>query len=126
VAGRPLTAVPHRDQAPSVGAGTDARVDRMGERASESDSTVETDLDRELDAISLNQALVDFEVANERVIDLTRRLMESYEEVRALRARVGELEAQHVELVQRQAAMEGSAAFRLASRIWNVRNAFGI
>jgi hypothetical protein len=98
----------------------------MGEQASGHESAVAGDLDRELDAISLNQALIDFEVANERVVDLTRRLMESYEEVAALRARVADLEAEHAILEERRAAMEGSAAFRLASRIWNVRNAIGI
>jgi hypothetical protein len=40
----------------------------------------------ELDRILLQQALLDFEVANGRVIDLTKRLVEAHQELLELRA----------------------------------------
>jgi chromosome segregation ATPase len=40
------------------------------------------DLKAEIDALSLGQALVDFELANARVLDLTARLVEANERVR--------------------------------------------
>jgi hypothetical protein len=42
-----------------------------------------------LDRLSLEQALIDVEVANARVIDLTERLTESSAEIQRLRARLG-------------------------------------
>lgn len=42
----------------------------------------------DLNAISLEQALIDFEVANSRVIDLTKRLTQMSEEVLSLRCEV--------------------------------------
>jgi chromosome segregation ATPase len=44
--------------------------------------TTSGDLKVEIDALSLNQALVDFELANARVLDLTARLVEANERVR--------------------------------------------
>ncbi|MHB8508789.1 MAG: hypothetical protein ACYDGR_09100 [Candidatus Dormibacteria bacterium] len=42
-------------------------------------------LQQEMDMISLEQALVDFEMANRRVTDLTQRLIAATEENRILR-----------------------------------------
>ena len=43
-------------------------------------------LSREIDALSLRQALLDFEMANARVLDLTARLVESHARVVKLQA----------------------------------------
>jgi chromosome segregation ATPase len=46
------------------------------------DQHISNDLRSEIDALSLGQALVDFELANARVLDLTARLVEANERVR--------------------------------------------
>ena len=48
-----------------------------------------------LDQISLEQALIDVEVANARVIDLTGRLAESHLEAKQLRQQMLELSVSH-------------------------------
>ena len=64
-------------------------------------------LEREMDRLSLDQALRDFEIANARVIDLTKRLLEANAQIRSLteeahRARlVVQMKARLVELVKR-------------------------
>lgn len=63
----------------------------------------------DLDAIALSQALIDFEVANARVLDLTQRLLESNE------SRVGaiqELEVAKKRLIGLQAQYDALAAER--------------
>jgi chromosome segregation ATPase len=45
-------------------------------------SELKAELKTEIDALSLTQALVDFELANARVLDLTARLVEANERVR--------------------------------------------
>lgn len=102
----------------------------------------------ELDRLSLEQALLDVEVANARVIDLTARLVEANQrsavarsEAEALRAHITALEAaadvrdQAVtgEIAARQAALDAQAAhldaqkastaYRWAAKVWNLRNA---
>jgi hypothetical protein len=60
-----------------------------------------------LDQISLDQALLDFEVANARVIDLTKRLVEATDELVLLR--------HQTELLRREVeAARSSRAYRLA------------
>jgi len=44
------------------------------------------DVQGELDQLSLEQALIDFEVANRRVIDLTQRLLKAERALRELKA----------------------------------------
>ena len=53
-------------------------------------------LTRQIDALSLAQALVDFEMANARVLDLTARLVEANERV----TRFGRKEAEAVEAMR--------------------------
>jgi hypothetical protein len=102
----------------------------------------------ELDRLSLDQALLDVEVANARVIDLTSRLVEANQraatvraEADALRAQVAAAAAQadaqtnsaHAELAVRAAeidaraahleAQKASMAYRWAAKVWNLRNA---
>jgi chromosome segregation ATPase len=47
--------------------------------------STESSLDGQLDSISLEQALLDFERANARVIDLTQRLLEASDELLELK-----------------------------------------
>jgi PhoPQ-activated pathogenicity-related protein len=87
---------------------------------------VQEALEKELDRLSLIQALVDTEMATARVIDLTERLVDAREQVVDLRS---ELEHQRIEYAQYRAEQEqakSSAAYRLASRIWAIRNAIGV
>jgi hypothetical protein len=87
---------------------------------------VQEALEKELDRLSLIQALVDTEMATARVIDLTERLVDAREQVVNLRS---ELEHQRIEYTQYRAEQEqvkSSAAYRLAARIWAVRNALGV
>lgn len=52
----------------------------------------DTSLDGQLDSLSLEQALIDFERANARVIDLTQRLLEASDEILAATNEIHELE----------------------------------
>ena len=80
---------------------------------------------RDGDSLSLQQALVDFEIANARVLDLTRRLMEAQAENSEMRAEVDRLRAEYQELARLHEAMKSSQAFRWANKIWALRNAAG-
>ena len=90
-----------------------------------SEPTEETSLKEEIDRLSLEQALKDFEVANARVVDLTQRLISSNEKVISLQRELDALRVEMAELRATHEAMRGSAAFRLASKIWAFRNAVG-
>ena len=76
-----------------------------------------------IDHVSLEQALRDFDVANARVIDLTRRLIASEHQVVTLQREIDEAAATLRELQTVHHAMRTSAAFRIATRIWDMRNA---
>ena len=82
-----------------------------------------TSLQEEIDRLSLEQALRDFEIANARVIDLTQRLISANEKVLALQKDADELRIELTQLRSVHEAMRGSAAFRLATKIWDLRNA---
>lgn len=80
-------------------------------------------LQAQLDRLSLEQALRDVDVANARVADLTQRLIGLGDELLAARS---DLDATRRELAELRATvdrMRSSRAFRLANRIWAVRNA---
>jgi hypothetical protein len=71
------------------------------------DATISASLPTRLDGISLERALLDFEVANARVIDLTKRLVEATDELVRVR--------HENELLRREAdAARGSRAYMLA------------
>jgi predicted ATP-grasp superfamily ATP-dependent carboligase len=80
-------------------------------------------LEQELDRVSLTQALIDTEAATARVIDLTERLVDARMQINALRKETDALRIEHHELRNEHEAMQQSAAFRLATSIWNIRNA---
>lgn len=82
-----------------------------------------TELERELDRLSLTQALRDFEVANARVVDLTQRLIAATNDLVAVRRELDMLRETHEELRTTHEQMQRSRAFRLANRIWAIRNA---
>ncbi len=101
----------------------------------------QAELERRLDAVSLEQALIDVEIANGRVVDLTARLVESDRRVRELQEQLDELradnrrvaaeaaatvEAVHAEMAahdQYLAQQRSSTAYRWAAKVWNLRNA---
>jgi hypothetical protein len=81
------------------------------------------EITEEMDHLSLEQALLDFEVANARVLDLTHRLIELGGVNNGLRAEIEQLrlELSAVRSVHEQ--MKSSAAFRIADKVWTIRNA---
>jgi hypothetical protein len=79
------------------------------------------DLSRELDRLSLTQALLDFEVANARVTDLTQRLIEASNEITALRAELDRRTAQLVELDRVHNQMAASTTWKIARGIEGIR-----
>jgi len=86
--------------------------------------TVDTaSLEQELDRVSLTQALIDTEAATARVIDLTERLIDARTQINDLRKEIDALRIEHHELRDEHEAMQQSAAYRLATSIWNIRNA---
>ena len=89
-------------------------------------SPVNDEIKEEVDRLSLDQALVDVEIANARVIDLTQRLLESRQEIAILQSQVERLQTEFQELNVRHEEMRSSTAFRLATKVWMIRNALGI
>ena len=88
-----------------------------------SEPTKEASLTEEIDRLSLEQALRDFEIANARVVDLTQRLISSNDKIVSTQRELDMLRVEMAELRATHEAMRGSAAFRIASRIWALRNA---
>lgn len=87
---------------------------------------VEADVQQELDHLSLRQALMDTEAATARVIDLTERLVEARGQLVELRDELEHLRIEHEQYRAEQERVQSSSAFRLAKRIWAVRNALNI
>ena len=84
------------------------------------------ELQDELDRLSLTQALVDAEMATARVIDLTERLVNARQQIVNLRSELEHLRIEYTQYRVEQEQAKSSAAYRLASRIWAVRNALGL
>ena len=82
-----------------------------------------SDLEREIDRVSLIQALIDTEAATARVVDLTDRLVDARHQLDGLRRELDGLAAEHRAYRAEAEAMRSSQAFRLATRIWSIRNA---
>ncbi len=79
------------------------------------------ELERELDRLSVEQALRDFEIANARTVDLTQRLADLSTEVRLLRERVVSLQEALAASRAENHAIRGSATFRLAELSTKIR-----
>ena len=73
-----------------------------------------TELDRELDRLSVEQALRDFEIANARTIDLTQRLVDLSHEVTDLREQLVAAQEAFAAARMENQAIRASATFRLA------------
>ena len=87
------------------------------------DAAADTSLTEDLDRLALTQALHDVDVANARVMDLTQRLIGAGRELAALREELASLQREHDDLRTRHGQMQRSRAFKLANRIWAIRNA---
>ena len=75
----------------------------------------------DVDTINLEQALIDFEIANSRVVDLTRRLTSMSQELMRVRSelsdtqlRLSQAEVEKGALQRRLAEMSSSLAYRVA------------
>ena len=88
----------------------------------EYDELEATPLEKEIGLLSLDQALRDFEIANARVIDLTQRLIAANNRVVALQRESDQSRLELTELRALHNAMRSSTAFRLADKIWALRN----
>lgn len=99
--------------------------------ATDSGATAPLGVGEGIDALSLSQAIKDFEIANGRVVDLTQRLITLHTALAKLRDEVaviqGELAASKSEVVAitlDRAAIIGSKAYRLVGKIRSVRRMF--
>ncbi len=79
------------------------------------------DLTRELDRLSLTNALVDFEVANARVTDLTQRLIDSANEIVDRRADIDRQRLRIEELDRDYNGMVASKTWKIARGIEALR-----
>jgi hypothetical protein len=91
-----------------------------------SQPTDDVSLREEIDRLSLEQALRDFEVANERVMDLTQRLISANDKVVEQQTELDRARVELTELRSVHEAMRGSAAFRIANKLWAMRNALRV
>ena len=80
-------------------------------------------LEEELDRLSLTQALVDAEMATARVVDLTERLVDARQQIVNLHSELEHLRIEYAQYRVEQERAQSSAAYRLAAKIWAVRNA---
>ncbi|QIG44799.1 hypothetical protein G5V58_20245 [Nocardioides anomalus] len=77
----------------------------------------------DLDQISLTQALLDVDVANARVIDLTKRLTTLTKELRRTTSELQQAKLRNRKLVAELDQIKGSRAFRSASTAQRVLGA---
>ena len=82
-------------------------------------------LSAEIDRLSLEQALRDFEVANARVIDLTQRLVAQTAETKRLRHEVETLRIEHGAVAARLNEILASRAYRIGLLIGRARRVAG-
>ena len=90
--------------------------------ASSNGGSTGVELEREMDRLSLEKAVKDFEIANVRVVDLTQRLITANERIVELQRNTDALQTAHTELLNRHAAMTESTAYGLAHKMWTLRN----
>jgi len=84
------------------------------------------DLERDLDRISLQRALIDFDVANARVIDLTHRYVDATEEIKRLRHDLEKLRIEHGTTLADLDRTRSTKAYKIAERIWALRRALNV
>jgi predicted nucleic acid-binding Zn-ribbon protein len=78
-------------------------------------------LARDVDRLSLEQALRDFEIANARAIDLTQRLVDLSKEVTRLREQVIDAQMQAAGARAENDALRASTTFRLVELSSKIR-----
>jgi glycine cleavage system pyridoxal-binding protein P len=83
-------------------------------------------LQSDMDALSLTQALTDFEVANARVLDLAQRLVEAEAMITQTKTELQELRIEHGALLAEHELMRSSKAYRSAEKVWALRNALRV
>ena len=83
------------------------------------------DLTRDMDRVSLEQALRDFEIANARAIDLTQRLVDLSKEVESLRRRVVDAQVEAAAARAEVAALRSSTTYRLVELSTKIRRKLG-
>ena len=109
--------------------------------AAQAEAVAAADIVEAIDRLSLSQALLDVEIANARVLDLTARLVESNQRADSLRADVesvrnsatgvrvqadADVADMRAEMAVHQAFLDeqrSSTAYRWAAKVWNLRNA---
>ena len=74
-----------------------------------------------LDRLSLQQALLDVEIANARVVDLTKRLLDAHDEVKRRTFGLEQLGREHEALRAEVAAIHASRSYRLAVKLAETR-----
>lgn len=79
----------------------------------------------ELDALSLEQALRDFDVANARTVDLSQRVIKLSAELAQRDAEILRLRADAGRARAELDRVVGTRAYRLAQRYWAAKGAFG-
>lgn len=79
------------------------------------------ELERELDRLSVEQALRDFEIANARTIDVTQRLVDLSNEVRELREQLVSTQEALAAAKAENRAIRASTTFRLAELSTKIR-----
>jgi predicted nucleic acid-binding Zn-ribbon protein len=79
------------------------------------------ELERELDRLSVEQALRDFEIANARTIDVTQRLVDLSTEVRELREKLVATQEALAGSREENRAIRASATFRVAELTTKIR-----
>jgi len=75
------------------------------------------ELEREMDRLSLEQSLRDFEIANARVIDLTKRLLEANEQIWDLQRQVEASTMRSLALTRPLAVFKQSSLGQIARRV---------
>jgi len=91
--------------------------DAAGAQAGDAAGAPAGDVGAVMDAVNLERALIDFEIANARVIDLTARLTDFSRDLLATRSELGlaKLRIAELELVAAElATVKGSSAYRAA------------
>jgi hypothetical protein len=89
---------------------------------SSGDDLEASELARELDRLSVEQALRDFEIANARTVDLTQRLVDLSREVVDLREQLLGTQSALAAARADNAAIRASATFRLAELSTKIRS----
>jgi hypothetical protein len=86
-----------------------------------SQPTETASLTEQMDRLSLDQALRDFELANARVLDLTQRLITATNEINGLRHQLESLRIEYGALVASNDEMARSRAFKMARMVSELR-----